>query len=94
MKSGFWVFFKKECTELWRGGKLMILLAVFVLFGIMNPAVAKLTPWLMETMSESMANAGLVTTSIKVDAMSSWVHSFLKIYRWRLLCLSLCSAEA
>ena len=62
-------FLKKEWMELCRTGRLMILLLVFTLFGIMNPALAKLTPWLMETLSESLADTGLATTSVTVDAM-------------------------
>lgn len=72
-------FLKKEWMEWGRTGRSLVLLLVFALFGIMNPAVAKLTPWLMETMSESMANAGLVTTTIKVDAMTSWVQFYKNI---------------
>ena len=79
MKSGFWAFFKKECTELWRGGKLMILLAVFVLFGIMNPAIAKLTPWLMEHMADELAGSGLSVSAVTVDASTSFTQFFKNI---------------
>ena len=43
--NGFFAFLKKELFELSRSGKLIIFGFVFVLFGIMNPAIAKLTPW-------------------------------------------------
>ncbi len=59
MKTGFAAFLKKEWTELARSGRLLILLVMFLLFGIMNPAIAKLTPWLMEQMAEQLAEAGL-----------------------------------
>lgn len=72
-------FLKKEWMEWGRTGRLIILLLIFVLFGIMNPALAKLTPWLMEAMSESMADAGIVTTSVQVDAMTSWVQFYKNI---------------
>ena len=72
-------FLKKEWMELCRTGRLMILLLVFTLFGIMNPALAKLTPWLMETLSESLADTGLVTTSVNVDAMTSWAQFYKNI---------------
>ena len=42
-------FTKKEFTESFRTYKLVIMLAVFLLFGIMNPLFAKLTPALLET---------------------------------------------
>lgn len=72
-------FLKKEWMEWNRTGRSVILLLVFVLFGIMNPALAKLTPWLMETLSDSLADTGLVTTTVQVDAMTSWVQFYKNI---------------
>lgn len=79
MKSGFWAFFKKEFTELWREGKLWILLAVFAVLGIMSPAVAKLTPWLMEHMAEELAESGLSVSAVTVDASTSWAQFFKNV---------------
>ncbi len=72
-------FMKKEYLEAARTGKLMILLLLFVLFGIMNPAIAKLTPWMMEMFSDAMAESGLLVTNIQVDAMTSWTQFFKNI---------------
>lgn len=72
-------FTKKEFLETVRTGKLIILILLFALFGIMNPAVAKLTPWLMEMMSDSIAESGLVVTEVQVDAMSSWTQFFKNV---------------
>ena len=38
------IFIKKELLDAMRSGKILILGIVFVLFGIMNPAIAKLLP--------------------------------------------------
>lgn len=76
MKTGFFAFFKKEWLELARGGKLFVLLAVFVLFGIMNPAVAKLTPWLMGQLADELAESGLAVSNVAVDAQTSWTQFF------------------
>ena len=65
-------FMKKEWMDLVRSGRLMILLIIFLLLGIMNPAIAKLTPWMMEMMAESMEQSGLMVTEVTVDAMTSW----------------------
>lgn len=72
-------FLKKEWMEWNRTGRSWILLLVFVLFGIMNPALAKLTPWLMEALSDSLADTGLVTTAVQVDAMTSWAQFYKNI---------------
>lgn len=72
-------FIKKEFTEQLRSGGLMILGLLFVLFGIMNPAIAKLTPWLLETMADSLAESGMIITDVKVSAMDSWVQFYKNI---------------
>ena len=72
-------FMKKECLETVRTGKIIMLILLFVLFGIMNPAIAKLTPWMMEMMSDTIAESGLVVTDVQVDAMTSWTQFFKNI---------------
>ena len=72
-------FTKKEITEQARTGKILFLSILFVLFGIMNPAVAKLTPWLMEQMADSLADIGMNITEVTVTAMDSWVQFFKNI---------------
>ena len=78
MKSLF-SFIKKDFTEQFRAGRLVILLLLFALFGIMNPAIAKLTPWLLETLSDSLAESGMIVTDVNVTAMDSWVQFFKNI---------------
>lgn len=48
MKS-FIAFLKKEVFECIRSGELTFFCILFLIFGIMNPAIAKLTPWMLET---------------------------------------------
>ena len=72
-------FLKKEMMEQIRSGKLLFLTILFVLFGIMNPAVAKLTPWLMELMADSLAQSGMIITQVEVSALDSWVQFFKNI---------------
>ena len=72
-------FLKKELLEQIRTGKLLILGMLFVAFGVMNPAVAKLTPFLMESFAESLEGSGLIITEVTVTAMDSWVQFFKNI---------------
>ena len=72
-------FMKKEWMEQIRSSRLMILGLLFLAFGIMNPAIAKLTPWMMEMLAESMEEAGLAVTEVKVDAMTSWTQFYKNI---------------
>ena len=73
---GFVAFIKKEFTEQLRTGKLFMLAAVFALFGIMNPAVAKLTPWMMEQFAESLAQTGISITEYEITAFDSWLQFY------------------
>ncbi len=72
----FLAFLKKEFTEQARTGKLALLMIISCLFGIMNPAVAKLTPWLMEQMSSQLAQTGIQFQEIHIDALTSWAQFF------------------
>ena len=69
-------FIKKDCLEQIRSGRLWINITLFVLFGIMNPAIAKLTPWMLEVMADSLAESGMIVTDVKVTALDSWVQFF------------------
>lgn len=71
-----YAFLKKEFLDTVRTGKFIILMLFFALFGIMNPLIAKLTPWMLEMMAESMAESGLILTEVPVDAMTSWMQFF------------------
>ena len=75
----FVAFLKKEMLECLRSGKLLILGALFLGFGIMNPAVAKMTPWLLELMAEEMAESGMTVTAVTVDALTSWTQFYKNI---------------
>lgn len=75
MKS-FFAFVKKEFTEQLRTGRLWITVALFVMLGIMNPAIAKLTPWLLEILADSLAESGMTVTEVNVSAMDSWVQFY------------------
>ena len=72
-------FTKKEWMEVIRTGKVTILAALFILFGIMNPAFAKMTPWIMEQFSDSLAEAGMIVGEVEVDALTSWTQFYKNI---------------
>ncbi len=74
--SDFFTFTGKELLELRRSGRLLIFTVVFILIGVMNPATAKLTPWLLKTMADSLEATGITVTEYTVTAMDSWVQFF------------------
>ena len=85
-------FIKKETMEQFRSGRLMILGILFVLLGVMNPAVAKITPWLLEILADSLAESGMTVTPVTVSAMDSWVQ-FFKSYATWIDCLCFASKQ-
>ena len=62
-----------------RSGRLTILTVLFVIFGIMNPAVAKLTPWLLDMFADSLSESGMIITDITVTAIDSWMQFYKNI---------------
>ena len=72
-------FIKKELLEQVRTGKIMIMGILFILFGIMNPAIALLTPWILETFAESMQSSGLIVTAKTVTALDSWMQFYKNV---------------
>ena len=66
------VFLKKELKEYYRSGRLFIIGIAALLVGLMNVAVAKLTPWLLETLADSLEEAGMSVTAKTVDASACW----------------------
>lgn len=72
-------FIRKEIIELTRSNRLVILLIIFLVFGIMGPAMAKLTPWILEMSADSLAESGITITIGTVDALSSWTQFYKNI---------------
>ena len=85
-------FIKKECMELTRTGKLLLLSIIFIFFGILSPAMAKLTPWLYEMFSETFADQGLIVGEVKVNALTSWTQYFKNYSMILIAFILICSA--
>lgn len=68
--SVFFTFLKKEIVEAWRTKKILLLFIIFMLFGIMNPLMAKLTP---EILKLSFGDQFLVTEPTSSD---SWIQFY------------------
>ena len=83
--SGFFTFTGKELMELRRSGRLLIFIILCVLLGVMNPATAKLTPWLLKSMADSLETSGITVTEYTVTAMDSWVQFFKNLPTMGLL---------
>ena len=75
----FITFLRKEIIEQTRTKRLTILGLVFIFFGILNPLTAKLTPMILQMLSESMDNSGITITNMEITALDSWMQYFKNI---------------
>ena len=81
----YWVFLKKELLEYIRTYKLLILLTVFVIFGITNPLIARLTPELLT----SFVPEGMSITIPEPTALDSWAQFFKNTQQMGMIVLVL-----
>ncbi|MDO4542536.1 MAG: ABC transporter permease subunit [Bacillota bacterium] len=72
-------FTAKEITEMRRSARLWLLLVIFLIFAMLSPALAKMTPWLMSTLGESLSASGLEVKEITVNALTSWQQYYKNI---------------
>lgn len=84
MKNVYY-FAKKELLESWRTSRIMILLVIFLIFGIMNPLFAKFTPEIMK-----MAFSDTMQLNIpEPTSLDSWTQFYKNITQMGLIILSL-----
>lgn len=72
----FFAFTKKEITFQIRSKRFMILAIIFAFLGITNPLIAKTTPWLLDLLSESLAETGMNITVTESTALDSWTQFY------------------
>lgn len=82
----------KEATELLRTGKITLLVIVFAIFGILNPALAKLTPWMLGLLSSSLADQGISIGAIAVNALTAWTQYYKNLMMEYILILAVFSS--
>lgn len=84
-------FSQKEVLEFIRSGRLVLLVILFIVFGIMNPALAKLTPWLLEQLATTLAESGIVVVDMPVDALTSWQQFYKNVPMALIIMTILCA---
>ena len=83
--NDYLVFLKKELIEYARTYKLLILLIVFIIFGITNPLIAKLTPELLA----SFMPEGMLVAIPEPTALDSWAQFFKNTQQMGIIVLVL-----
>ena len=76
-----------------RSGRMLLFVILFSLFGIMNPAITKLTPWMLGLLSDQLAESGMIVENVTVDAMTSWTQFYKNMPIMLLIFLVLFSSS-
>lgn len=71
----FWIATQKEFRQLWRTNRLLVMGAVFLLFGMGSPLLAKLTPELLNSIPGAEQIAGLIPEPTAGDAMAQYLKN-------------------
>lgn len=83
--KNLYYFTKKELFECWRTSRLLIMVIIFLILGLMNPLLAKLTPEIVKmTIGEIMANTIPEPTSI-----DSWTQFYKNLTQIGLIVIAL-----
>lgn len=76
MMRVFGVQLSKELLELWRTRKLIVVVAVLVVFGFMSPILAKITPDLIESLGEGQGTE--ITIILPEPSTKDAIDQFVK----------------
>jgi len=71
----FFVALRKEMLEQWRTYRLLIVAVVFLVFGLLSPLLAKLTPELFKMLPQGEEFARLVPPPTAADAVGQYVKN-------------------
>ncbi len=66
---------RKEIIQQWRTRRFLVVMAVFVLFGLTSPMVAKFTPEIIKGIAGAEQFASLIPTPTAVDAMNQYIKN-------------------
>jgi len=73
--SRFGALLRKELLEQWRTRKVLVVMAVFLLFGLMSPLLARFTSDLLKALPEAEQFAGLIPEPKTADAVAQYVKN-------------------
>lgn len=66
---------RKELIQQWRTRRFLVVMAVFVLFGLTSPMIAKFTPEIIKSVAGAEQFANLIPTPTAVDAMNQYIKN-------------------
>jgi len=73
--SVFWIAFLKEIRQLWRTKRLLVMAAVFLVFGMGSPLIAKFTPLAFSSIEGLDAFAEMIPEPTAGDALAQYTKN-------------------
>lgn len=73
--AAFWAATRKELLQQWRTKRVLVVLTVFVLFGLFSPLLAYFTPELLRGIAGAEMFAELIPTPSAVDAIGQYLKN-------------------
>ncbi len=73
--SVFWTAFRKEMLQQWRTKRILVIAAVFGLFGMFSPLMAYFMPQIIQAVPGAAQFASLVPPPTIADAMSQYIKN-------------------
>ena len=67
--------YRKEIQFQWRTKRFLIVVAIFLVFGMLSPLIAKFTPELISSLEETAAFADLIPEPSVVDSINQYVSN-------------------
>ena len=71
----FWTALRKEIIQLWRTKRFLVVMAVFLLFGMGSPLMAKLLPQMLGAIPGAEMFKDLIPTPTAGDAMTQYIKN-------------------
>ena len=71
----FSVALRKELLQQWRTKRVLVITAVFTLFGLISPLIANFTPELLRSISGAEQFADLIPTPTTADALGQYIKN-------------------
>jgi len=71
----FWFSCRKEFQFQWRTKRVLIVVAIFLVFGMLSPVIAKFTPELISSLEETAAFADLIPEPSVIDSINQYVSN-------------------
>ncbi len=77
--SAFYILLKKEVRELFRSGKAIVFVVVFLFFGLLSPIAAKYLPAIIGSIGETQKIQIIIPEPSWLDAVAQYIKNLTQL---------------